>query len=358
MPYRARYKVLLTMKMSKASLAAKAKECIDLSLDEDNVQLAKKISVVPRKRKAVPASLAASVESASGGDSFAAGGMVSTSLRPTLFECTPPHSFALFGGFEAEHEEEKIVKNSGAKVNADIADMIHAHGMSFSLSESPRFQRMLRLAKFAPPRYEPPRWKLVGERLLAVNFKEYHDRILERLALQARTLGLSLLGDGATVKRMPLVNMLSAGGHQPAGVLEIAECTGHIQGGGKKYAGFIAGSYLPHMKKIDPDKQLIDCVFFDGASNVQKAGNIMQVHYPRVMVLHGVEYVVYLFFKDLSNIQVVKHHIVRHRFIYCVFGFCAMYSLYSLFQRHYGHLTMGALLDFFEHLIQDWQNTL
>jgi hypothetical protein len=107
-------------------------------------------------------SLAASVEIASGGNSFAAGGMVRTSLQPTLFECTPPHSFALRGGFEAEHEEEKIVKNSGAKLNASIADMIHAHGLPFSLSESPRFQGMLRLTKFAPPGYEPPRRKLVG----------------------------------------------------------------------------------------------------------------------------------------------------------------------------------------------------
>jgi hypothetical protein len=39
MPYRARYKVLLAMKMSKASSVAKAKERIELSLDEDNVQL-------------------------------------------------------------------------------------------------------------------------------------------------------------------------------------------------------------------------------------------------------------------------------------------------------------------------------
>jgi hypothetical protein len=255
-------------------------------------------------------------------------------LRQTLFECTPPHSFALSGRFDADHEEEKTVKNSGSKLNAAIADIIHDHGLPFSLSESPCFERMLRLAKFAPPGYEPPNRKLVGGRLLAVNFKEYHDRILERLALQAGFFGLSLLGDGATVKRMPLVNMLDAGVHEPAGVLEISECTGHIQGGGKKDSGFIAGLFLPHMKIIDPDKQLIDCVFFYGSSNVQKAEKIMQVHYPRVMVLHGAEHVVSLFFKDLYNIQVVKHHIVRHRFIYRVFGSGAMHSPYVLFQRH------------------------
>jgi hypothetical protein len=101
MPYRARCKVLLAMKMSKASSAVIAKERIELSIDEDNVQLANKISLVPRERKAVPAILAASIGSASGGDSFSSGGIVRTGLQPTLFECTPPHSFALRGGFEA-----------------------------------------------------------------------------------------------------------------------------------------------------------------------------------------------------------------------------------------------------------------
>jgi hypothetical protein len=62
--------------------------------------------------------------------------------------------------------------------------------------------------------------------------------------------------------------MLSAGVHEPVGVLEIAECTGHIQGGGKNDAGFIAGLSLSHITLIDPDKQLIDCLFFDGAINV------------------------------------------------------------------------------------------
>jgi hypothetical protein len=141
---------------------AKAKERIDLSLDEDNVQLANKILLGPRKRKAVPAMLASSIEIESGGDSFAAGGMVRTSLHTTLFECTPPHSFPLSGRFDAEHEEEKTINNSGSKINAAIADIIHAHGLPFSLSEPPRFQRMLRLANFAPPGYEPPKRKLVG----------------------------------------------------------------------------------------------------------------------------------------------------------------------------------------------------
>jgi hypothetical protein len=153
--------------------------------------------------------------------------------------------------------------------------------------------------------------------------------------LQAGTFGLSLLGDGATYcEAYAACEYACCRGSRASGVLEIAECKGHIQGAGKKYDGFIAGLCLPHMTKIDPDKQFIDCVFFDGASNVQKAGVIMQVHYPRVVVLHGADHVVSLLFKDLSNIKVVKHQIVRYRFIYRVFGSGTMHSLYYIFQRH------------------------
>jgi hypothetical protein len=68
-----------------------------------------------------------------------------------------------------------------------------------------------------------------------------------------------------TVNRMSLVNVLSAGVHEPVGVLEIAECTGYIEIGGKNDARFIADLFLKHMAKTDPTKTLIDCVFFDGA---------------------------------------------------------------------------------------------
>jgi hypothetical protein len=99
--------------------------------------------------------------------------------------------------------------------------------------------------------------------------------------------------------------LLQGGGHEPAGVLEIAECTGHIQGAGKKDSGFTTGFFVPQITRIDRCNQLVDCVFFDRASDVQKAGKIIQLHYPRVMVLHGADHGVSRFFKDLSNIKVL-----------------------------------------------------
>ena len=46
---------------------------------------------------------------------------------------------------------------------------------------------------------------------------------------------------------------------------------------------------LPIMKKIDPHKDRINVVAFDGASNVQKAAALLKEHFPVVTVIQGVE---------------------------------------------------------------------
>ena len=46
------------------------------------------------------------------------------------------------------------------------------------------------------------------------------------------------------------------------------------------------------MKEIDPSKTLSDIVMFDEASNVQLAGRLFKVHYPKLTVICGFEYTV------------------------------------------------------------------
>ena len=46
-------------------------------------------------------------------------------------------------------------------------------------------------------------------------------------------------------------------------------------------------------------KGCVDLVFFDGTSNVQNAGRILQARYPRITVGHGAEHVVSMFFSDV-----------------------------------------------------------
>jgi hypothetical protein len=64
---------------------------------------------------------------------------------------------------------------------------------------------------------------------------------------------------------------------------------------------------LPHFKMMESThdeskralKGVVDLVLFNGASNVQKAGKILAIHYPPITVVHCAEHVTSLFFKDV-----------------------------------------------------------
>jgi hypothetical protein len=88
------------------------------------------------------------------------------------------------------------VGNSAVRLNTAIVNLVHAHGLPFLLSETAFFCCIIRLAKFAPPKYEHPKRKLVGSRILTANHKEYmHHIMYDQLDLQADTFGVCLLWD-------------------------------------------------------------------------------------------------------------------------------------------------------------------
>jgi hypothetical protein len=115
----------------------------------------------------------------------------------------------------------------------------------------------------------------------------------------AELYGFCLLGDGVTVRGMPLMNVLVTTPTASA-VLDIIECTEHMEVGGKKDAKYIASIFEGHIAELDPYGIHLNAVLFDGASNVQKAGRVIKAKYPQVLVLHGIEHVISLFFSDVS----------------------------------------------------------
>ena len=86
------------------------------------------------------------------------------------------------------------------------------------------------------------------------------------------------------------------------------------------------------MKKIDPTKQLSGIVMFDGASNVQLAGNVLKVYYPKLTVMRGVEHTVSLFFNDVSKISIVHQMISPQKMIYNIFGSGIYHKSHSIFK--------------------------
>ena len=59
---------------------------------------------------------------------------------------------------------------------------------------------------------------------------------------------------------------------------------------------------------------------FDGASNVQLAGELLKIHYLKITVIRGVEHTVSLFFDYASKIPVFGQMITAHKAIYNLFG--------------------------------------
>lgn len=95
-------------------------------------------------------------------------------------------------------------------------------------------------------------------------------------------------------------------GEVPPTVVAINDCTDHMADGGKKDAAYIAEMFRSNVDQYDKNKLLTDLFFFDGASNVQKASQILTGKYPRATCCRGGEHVLALFFEDLAKLPVVK----------------------------------------------------
>jgi Protein of unknown function (DUF 659) len=108
--------------------------------------------------------------------------------------------------------------------------------------------------------------------------------------------------------------------------------TNHLVEGGKKNASFIASLFDPWIQKLDPTSTRIDSVFFDGASNVQKAGRLLAAKYPRIHVQACAAHCVSLFFSDIcTKLWQFRLLLVNYRRVFRMFGSGAMHSPYALF---------------------------
>ena len=128
------------------------------------------------------------------------------------------------------------------------------------------------------------------------------------------------LGDGATISRIPLSNILVLGKYLPVSALELVDFQGHLANGGEKDGTFICNISIEQIQKIDPYKSITDVFMFDGATDIQLAGELLKTHYPKVSVMCGVEPTVSLFFNDIYKIPVVNKMITDHKARYNLFG--------------------------------------
>ena len=114
------------------------------------------------------------------------------------------------------------------------------------------------------------------------------------------------MGDGATVKKMPLINVLGMSGNSSPVVVAVNDCSEHMAVGGKKDATYISNIFQETLVNYNPLKVHTDLFFVYGASNVQKGGEILCQIYPRAFCYHAGEHVMALFFSDIANLGAIK----------------------------------------------------
>ena len=68
---------------------------------------------------------------------------------------------------------------------------------------------------------------------------------MESLLTDVDTNGLAIFGDGATIVRTPMMNILASLQNNPSCILDVIDCSKHMLHGGKKDAWFIAKKSYP-----------------------------------------------------------------------------------------------------------------
>ena len=242
-----------------------------------------------------------------------------------------------------------ILSNPGpsgaALMDVCISDFILSNALPFSISECPKLKLMLQAAKTMPSTYITPHRRKIAGPLLDAHYNTNMKKINSQLQIDGKIFGLAIYGDGATIMTQPMINILASGVHNYSALLDIVDCTGHVSKGKKKSAPYIANLFLPHMKELDPKKEMIDLVTFDGASNVQLAGNILCVHYPRVTCIHGAEHVMSLFLGDVFKIEEFELLCKVHRRLRNIFG-STRHASTAMFKEHTKRFFNGISLTF------------
>ena len=82
--------------------------------------------------------------------------------------------------------------------------------------------------------YIPPNRNLTSKELLDVIHEQNMKRNLAMIKKEADIFGFLFLGDGATISRCPLSNILASAKNIPFAVLGIVDCQGRLARGYKK----------------------------------------------------------------------------------------------------------------------------
>ena len=203
-----------------------------------------------------------------------------------------------------DHNTQKIMTSNETRLAVEIPDLSISEVIYFNLAQKPRLKKMLDFSSNVSKCYQHTNINLTHKGSLDVIHDQSMKRNLILIKKESDIYGLLFLGNGATISIITLLNILVSGNNLPVAVLDLVDFQGHLADGGEKNGTFICNIFLDHFKIIDPHKSILYVIMFDGASNVQLAGELLKICYPNITVMRGVEHTVSLFFNDVSKIPV------------------------------------------------------
>ena len=149
--------------------------------------------------------------------------------------------------FVIDGSSQKLTTSNNTCLTFAIADRIISEVFPLNLAQKTRFKKVLKLSTNFSNTCIPPNRYLISKELLDVIHKQNMKRNLEMIKREAEIFGLLFLGNGATISRCPLLNILASAKNIPVDVLDIFDCRGHLADVNKKDGTFLCNLFFNHM---------------------------------------------------------------------------------------------------------------
>ncbi len=128
------------------------------------------------------------------------------------FKTSTPFALSSQSSISTSIQNMDISKSHNAIVEMAIADFYHCENIPDAVVKLPRFKRLVQVCHLVGEDFVVPNCMTVGGELLDINYENTYSQSKAELIKEAKIFGFAWMGDGATIHKMPLMNVLALNG--------------------------------------------------------------------------------------------------------------------------------------------------
>jgi hypothetical protein len=166
------------------------------------------------------------------------------------------------------------MESNEALYDTDIDQMIHGLDLPLSFSTEPLCCAVLRTTRSVVNEYCTPARYVVEVTLLNANYDTVRRSNNKKLLGNSNIIGLQAMGNGATIRKIPLFNVLASTPGAAPVVLVVHDCSKPLAAGGKKDAEYVAKICLPWKNWI-PRRTSSICTLLMGLQTFRVLGMLL-----------------------------------------------------------------------------------